>query len=120
MRTSLGPLLTCLLTLSLSPWGASAQPPGFINFESGLVRPLALSADAMTLYAVNAPDGRLEIFDVSGRRVRKLLSGESPEGPRSLFWDGRDESGRELASGVYFYRLKAGGQSRTRKLVLLR
>ena len=66
MRTSLGPLLTCLLTLSLSPWGASAQPPGFINFESGLVRPLALSADAMTLYAVNAPDGRLEIFDVSG------------------------------------------------------
>jgi 6-phosphogluconolactonase (cycloisomerase 2 family) len=38
----------------------------FTTFESGQVRPLALSPDGTTLYAVNAPDGRLEIFDVNG------------------------------------------------------
>ena len=43
---------------------AAAQPPSFITFESGPVRPLALSPDGTTLYAVNTPDNTLEIFDV--------------------------------------------------------
>jgi YVTN family beta-propeller protein len=43
---------------------AHAQAPSFVNFESGQVRPLALSPDGARLYAVNTPDNRLEIFDV--------------------------------------------------------
>jgi hypothetical protein len=35
-------------------------------------------------------------------------------------WDGRDEAGRETRSGVYFAQLKAGGEKKTRKLVLMR
>ena len=62
----------------------------------------------------------LSIYDVSGRLVRTLLSGESVEGAQSRHWDGRDEGGHELASGVYFYRLQAGERSLTRKLVLIR
>jgi len=51
-------LLTRLLT---------AEPsPGFVTFESGQVRPLALSPDGTRLFATNTPDDRLEIFDVSG------------------------------------------------------
>jgi len=45
---------------------ASAQPPSFVNFEAGHVRPLALSADGDQLYVVNTPDARLEIFDLTG------------------------------------------------------
>ena len=60
MRTLLGLVFACSLALCRPP-SVRAQPD-FINFESGLVRPLALSADATTLYAVNAPDGRLEIL----------------------------------------------------------
>ncbi|MFT5357085.1 MAG: DNA-binding beta-propeller fold protein YncE [Polyangiales bacterium] len=44
---------------------AFAQPGDYVNFESGAVRPLALSADGDTLYALNTPDSRLEIFDLT-------------------------------------------------------
>jgi hypothetical protein len=60
---------------------------------------------------------RLELFDVSGRRVRALLDGESPPGYHTVSWDGRDSSGRETATGIYFIRFQAGDQVKTTKLV---
>ena len=54
-----------LLVLGLAALAApAAAQPSFITFESGPVRPLALSADGATLYAANTPDNTLEIFDV--------------------------------------------------------
>ena len=53
-----------LLTVSTIS-GADAQPPDFITFESGQVRPLAMSPDGNRLFAVNTPDGYLEIFDLT-------------------------------------------------------
>ena len=47
---------------------------GFTHFESGPVRPLALSSDGLRLYAVNTPDNRLEVFDVSGATPLPLAS----------------------------------------------
>src|SRR6185369_3479755 len=44
----------------------AAAQPSFVNFESGQVRPLALAPGGATLFAVNTPDNRLEIFTVSG------------------------------------------------------
>src|SRR5512143_3372906 len=68
---------TLLLYVSLPLWLAVSQPAGaaddFTLFESGQVRPLALSADGSRLFAVNTPDDRLEIFDVGE-------SGLSPSG----------------------------------------
>ncbi|MFA7330184.1 MAG: FlgD immunoglobulin-like domain containing protein [Candidatus Delongbacteria bacterium] len=63
---------------------------------------------------------RLEIFNLAGQRVRVLQNGELPAGAHSLRFDARDESGRELGSGLYFQRLSAGGQSRTQRMLLLR
>ncbi|HJQ82681.1 MAG TPA: hypothetical protein VKA21_01290 [Candidatus Binatia bacterium] len=64
MRPSVRLALALLAALVLSsPRPGAAQP--FVTFESGQVRPLALSPDTNTLYAVNTPDDRLEIFDVS-------------------------------------------------------
>ncbi|MBC7170871.1 MAG: hypothetical protein H5U40_00500, partial [Polyangiaceae bacterium] len=57
-------LLAVALGLSLEP-RAEAQS-SYYNFESGPVRPLALSPDGMRLFALNTPDGYLEIFDLSG------------------------------------------------------
>ncbi len=62
----------------------------------------------------------LDIFDSVGRRVRRIAGGWQEAGPHHAPWDGRDDQGRAAPGGVYFARLTAEGESRTRKLVLLR
>ncbi|MBN2169928.1 MAG: T9SS type A sorting domain-containing protein, partial [Candidatus Krumholzibacteriota bacterium] len=62
----------------------------------------------------------LAIFDVGGRRVRTLVSGELGAGRHHVVWDGRGDTGRSLASGVYFYRLETDGQVLGRKMLLLK
>lgn len=66
--------LFSLLCAGLAAPAATAQPPSFVSFESGPVRPLALSADGSTLYACNTPDGRLEIVDLTGALPRVRAS----------------------------------------------
>lgn len=62
----------------------------------------------------------LAVYAASGRLVRTLVDQEMPPGVHLAKWDGRDESGREVASGVYFARLEADGRSAGQKMVLLR
>ena len=65
-------------------------------------------------------DVELALFDSQGRRMRVLVSGEQPAGEFDLRWDGRDESGRPIASGLYFVRLRTGGRTITQRLVATR
>jgi hypothetical protein len=62
----------------------------------------------------------LAILDIAGRVVRTLASGVADAGARAAVWDGTNDEGREAASGIYFYRLRAGSYEATRKLLLLR
>ena len=64
-------LLLALLALAASPAPARA---GFVAFESGQVRPLALSPDGSRLFAVNTPDNRLEVFDVGAAGLAHVAS----------------------------------------------
>jgi hypothetical protein len=61
---------------------------------------------------------RLELFDAAGRLVRTLVDSELAAAGHAVDWDGRDNAGRRLATGVYFARLEAAGTTQTRKLVL--
>jgi len=64
---------------------------------------------------------RLDVYDVSGRLVARLLNGEKRgAGLHNVEWNGRDASGRAAASGIYVYRLTAGRETISRKMVLLR
>lgn len=63
---------------------------------------------------------QLSIVDVSGRRVRTLVDELQTPGSRDAVWNGRDDAGRGVASGVYFSVLQAGKQRLTKKLVLLK
>lgn len=63
---------------------------------------------------------RLFVFDVGGALVRSLADGPFGAGSHAVLWDGRDERGRDLASGAYFCRLEADGAREARKLILLR
>jgi hypothetical protein len=62
----------------------------------------------------------LGIYDISGRLVRTLLQGAEPAGARRVTWDGRDEKGRSVASGIYFYKLEGPEESLTRKSLFLK
>ena len=68
----------------------------------------------------HAGPATLAINDVTGRRVRTLLDGAVEPGSRSIVWDGRDDAGRAVASGVYFYRLEAAAKGHTGRLQLLK
>jgi hypothetical protein len=73
-------------------------------------------------FTVPADAGRvtLTIHNVNGRAVRTLVDGALDAGPHSILWEGTDDDGRALASGVYFARLSAGGRTRTAKMALLK
>ena len=63
---------------------------------------------------------QLTIYNLVGQQVRKLNSTVLDAGNHSIRWDGRDDGGSELATGAYLYRLEAGEQVSSRKLLLLR
>lgn len=62
----------------------------------------------------------LRVYDVAGRLVKNLHQGSLPAGDHQTMWRGDDDSGRAVASGVYYVRLEADGQSETRPMVLAR
>ena len=62
----------------------------------------------------------LKIYNILGQEVRTLVDGPQEAGYYSVTWDGRDDSGREVASGVYLCRLKAGDFVQTKKMTLVR
>ncbi|MBI2501890.1 MAG: T9SS type A sorting domain-containing protein, partial [Candidatus Latescibacteria bacterium] len=63
---------------------------------------------------------KLAIYNLAGHQVALLTAGSREAGSYALRWDGRDDRGRALASGVYLYRLQAGGRIGLRKLLLLK
>ena len=62
----------------------------------------------------------LRVFDVSGRHVATLVYGFQEAGYRNVTWDGTDDRGMTVSSGVYFYQIVAGTWSEQRKMILLR
>jgi hypothetical protein len=70
--------------------------------------------------SASAGNARLEVFDISGRRVATLHDGPLAQGRHETAWRGVNDAGRPLASGIYFARLRVGGESVSRRLLILR
>jgi hypothetical protein len=62
----------------------------------------------------------LTIYNVLGEKVRTLVNQRQSAGPKSLTWDGKDNTGSVVSSGYYFYRLKADDEAITKKMLLLK
>jgi hypothetical protein len=75
-------------------------------------------------YAIPEDNGqtvvRLSIFSLRGQLVRTLVDKNQGPGTYNVNWDGRDDRGRQISSGVYFYRLVANDFVSTRKMVVLK
>lgn len=112
--------------------GASAQT----SVESGTV---TISSNPITAPAVFAPTPNpfasetviayilptttrvtIRVYDVKGRLIRTLTDATVPAGPHTASWDGRDSSGRDLGSGIYFSKFVAGSVEKTSRLLKLR
>jgi hypothetical protein len=63
---------------------------------------------------------QLVLYDASGRKIRTLLDERVPAGSTRVTWDGTDDSGRAVASGVYVYQLRSPSFTASRKMVLVR
>jgi hypothetical protein len=97
----------------------AAPPPA----PTGLVsaRPNPFNPETWITYELGSAAGvRVEVIDLTGARVRVLTEGTRTAGRYEVRWDGSDQGGRPAASGVYFVRLLADGESDVRKLTLLR
>jgi hypothetical protein len=62
----------------------------------------------------------LKIYNILGETVKTLVDEFKSEGSYTVVWDGKDEKGSEVSSGIYFYRLKVGDYSEAKKMILLR
>jgi len=63
---------------------------------------------------------RLEVYDMTGQKVRTLVDFTQGPGVYEIMWNGRDTDGRELATGMYLYRLQAGAEVLREKMTLLK
>jgi flagellar hook assembly protein FlgD len=93
--------------------GTIVGEDGFAFRNSG---PNPANPRAKLVYALPSSGGssygvKLNIYDVNGRLVRKLVDGQQPSGPHVAVWDGTDDSGRGVASGHYYARIDAGNFS---------
>ena len=83
--------------------------------------PNPFNSQTVLSYFLHAPGpARVEVFALSGQRMAVLHQGPQQAGYHRLHWDGRDDTGRLVASGMYLYRLVTGEAVLTRKLILLR
>lgn len=65
-------------------------------------------------------DTRITVYDVTGREVTTLVSGEQPAGEHELVWKGHDDADRKVSSGVYFVRMETENYQSSKKITLLR
>jgi hypothetical protein len=92
--------------------------PGACRLEQNYPNPFN-SRTVIGMELKSGSEVRVTLVDMRGRRVKTLLDGFQPAGRQTLIWDGRDESGRTVPSGVYTLRLEAGAETDTRKIAFL-
>ena len=102
------------------PAAPPAAPPALPALFQN--RPNPFNPSTVIRYAVHGPGPvpvLLRVYDVQGRVVATLVSRRVDPGYHDVRWDGRDDRGAEVSSGIYFYRVEIGGHAFTRKMALL-
>lgn len=60
------------------------------------------------------------VYNLLGQQVNNLVTGDMPAGVHSVVWDGRNQDGQSVSSGIYFYKITAGDFSQTKKMMMLK
>jgi hypothetical protein len=99
--------------------GPGATVPTAFFLQQNAPNPFNPSTDIKFDLPVPAA-AQLTVYSLNGKRIATLVDELLPVGQHMTVWYGRDDSGRSVASGIYFYRLTAGGYTETRRMVLLK
>ncbi len=105
--------------------GPTGTPPQRQSWRLDQNQPNPFNPSTNIVFSVPGEVGdeaqvRVVVYDLRGRAVRHLVEGPRAAGEHLVTWNGRDDAGRAMASGVYLYRLEAGGNQATRKMLLLK
>ena len=135
-NTLFGPTFTSALAVDYTPRWVPTPPFIFLEVKDiqkgttaipeqfGLVQNYPNPFNATTLIQFALPKTshvKLEIFNVLGQRVNTLVDEELTAGYKQILWDGTDHRGISVASGIYFYRIKAGNLfTEMKKMVMLK
>ncbi len=92
-----------------------------IEFSLNQNFPNPFNSKTVIRFSLDAPgDISLDVFDILGRKVKTLNDGFKQAGNYEITWDGRNSENMEVASGIYFYRLKTGTNVLVKRMVYLR
>jgi hypothetical protein len=120
--TKSSPYRIVLNKLRLPLISAITQNP--VNILSKLVinnYPNPFNSSTIILFELSKrAEVTLMIYDITGRKIRTLISSAYLAGSHQIQWDGRDDSGNAVASGIYVYRIEAGKFIQSRKMLLLK
>ncbi len=84
-------------------------------------QPNPFNASTTIQFTLEQPmDVNVAIFNILGQQVDVICSGHFESGPHSVYWNGTDQAGNHVSSGIYFYKLHAGGYTVAKKMVLLK
>jgi hypothetical protein len=97
----------------------AASLPRAYGLSQNAPNPVRTSA-AIRFQLPAASEVALSIYNILGQEVRRYELGGVEPGYHEIIWDGNDRSGRKVSSGIYFYRLEAGGFVATRRMSVLR
>jgi hypothetical protein len=102
-----------------TPADDDVTPPAFTELKGNYPNPFNPSTTIR--FSLEAPQRvSLEIFNQKGQKVRILLDAVLPAGNHLSVWDGRDDNGSGVSSGIYYYRMRSGKFSSTRKMVMMK
>jgi len=112
-------LMSNVVMVKASYTVAVGDQPVTLDFSNPFPNPARGSA-SFTLALPTAAGVDVQAFDVSGRRVRSLMTQQQPAGHSTLTWDLRDDQGRSLGAGMYLVRARIGDRTFVRRVMVER
>jgi len=95
------------------------SPPNEFSLSQNYPNPFNLSTQ-IEFTLPHSGSVSLDIYDILGRKVRTLVSEDLSSGYKSVFWDAKNDVGKDVSSGIYFYQLRIGDFSEAKKMLLLK
>jgi len=116
------PVTEIPVNIQVDPAGAGEEPVPLVTaLKSNYPNPFNPSTTiSFELNAENIENIEIEIFNLKGQKVKILVNEKLDAGTHHVIWNGKDENGKPVSSGVYFYQMKAGKFVSTKKMILMK